>query len=860
MRTLPRLLLCVLCLAPSLAAQTGQVDSTRLSAWAQDSTRQVWGIGAMMGSNLYRWEGAKWNTVAVEGVSSPYGPSALTSGPDGAVYCLWSAGEEEHVVTWHKGSASKVLAHFTGDINRFSPSIFVDPHKNIWITDRGTRIYRITPEGKAENVYTIEYDHRYGANLPSGGHLNFEAVFATADAEGRVWFWAGGPQGGGVPSLDGILVFDGKDFDLHSNFPGAPIKRYTAVEPDDASHMWVAAAGDHLYRVDTKTFFTEVVPEPAPNAFRSVQRIFHAGGTTYLVSANGSLPVAERRGEGRLAVLWRQQAGDWKRVISGLDMRPELTTDRPRPFVMTPAGLWLGAYGTGPWFIPAGKGEPVHIDWRYGFSLEGSEGLMPLADGRMLVVAANAGTMAFQPAELLASFQSPANVRTLNPLRVLVPDRQNHIWGFLAGENKVISEWDGKTWIDHALPENFDPMRTWGFGVDSQDRIWFLPGCQGTVSLLNPPTGNIETYPDFSLALQAQLPNRASFQIRGDRFRTPSFTSDGRIGYIDGCMQAHYFNGQSWQTWRPNEINVVGQRGSFDSPAFFDRAGNFAINIAGRTWEYAPPAGWRSTAYEQGPETNEERPGQAPHPPPPPPGCPISDPESVVQDRLGTYWLTSRGQLYRAVPGLCVPQFSPGQRQPFSDFRTIKTALIDPQGNVFLETYFRRHSNVGEYVIVNARSPLPQTKLLATVEETGSVKLQFETQWKDKVWFTWRIGGGDWAPPTENAEATVGWLANGKYRIEAAALDERLQIDPTPAAAEVTIQLDPQKQLAALIEQLKDPNYSARDAAVAALVRQPTLALPLLQSAREKAGADQRWWIDAAIQQINDRMTKDKQP
>jgi hypothetical protein len=51
-----------------------------------------------------------------------------------------------------------------------------------------------------------------------------------------------------------------------------------------------------------------------------------------------------------------------------------------------------------------------------------------------------------------------------------------------------------------------------------------------------------------------------------------------------------------------------------------------------------------------------------------------------------------------------------------------------------------------------------------------------------------------------------------------------------------------------------------RDAAVAALVRQTTLALPLLQSAREKAGPDQRWWIDAAIQQIEENLAKNGKP
>jgi streptogramin lyase len=855
MRTFERLLVCFLCFVPSLAAQSQPVDSTQISRILQDATGQVWGSSAARGSSLYRWEGDAWKYVALDAASGTSATVSMATGPDGAVYCLWGRGEGEHSVTWHKGTVSKTLAHFAADAGD-QPNIFVDPRKNIWITGRGVHIYRLTPEGKAEDVYTIEYDRRYAPNLPSGAHMNFEPVSATADEQGRVWFWPGGPQGGGVPSLDGILIFDGKKFELHTEFPGLAIKRYSVVAPDDPDHMWVAS--DHLYRVDTRTFITEVVPEPAPNAFRSVQRIFRAGGATYVVTANGSVPVAERGGEGRLGVLWRQQGGEWKRVVNGIDMRPSFFTDPLRSLAATPAGIWLGAYGTGPWFIPTGNGEPVHIDWRYGFSLEGSEALTALPDGRLLVVAVNTKTMAFKPSELLASFQTPANVQTLNPLRVFVADKRNHLWGFISGDSKGISEWDGKTWKEHSLPDEFEPQRFWNFGIDSRDRIWILhSACQGKVSILNSAGENPESYPDFSAALQAQLPDRGSFQIRGDGLTVPTFTGDGRIGYRDGCGQAHYFDGREWLMWRAQEIDL-SRRGSFDGPAFFDAAGNFAVNIAGRTWEYTPTLGWRATSYEIGLGSDQQR--RAPNSTPPPPGCDVANPDSVAEDRLGTYWLTSRGQLYRAVPGQCVPQFSPGQRQPFGDARTIKAALIDPEGNTFLETYLRSHPNIGEYVIVKAQSPLPQTQLRATVEASGFVKLQFATPVKGKVWFTWRIDGGDWSSPTETAETTLSWLANGKHTIEAAALDERLQIDPNPPRSEVTIQVDPQAQIAALIEQLKDPSYDKRDAAVAGLVRQPALALPALQSTREKADADQRWWIDAAIQQIKDGLPKAKEP
>jgi hypothetical protein len=322
-------------------------------------------------------------------------------------------------------------------------------------------------------------------------------------------------------------------------------------------------------------------------------------------------------------------------------------------------------------------------------------------------------------------------------------------------------------------------------------------------------------------------------------------------------MQTHYFNGQTWQLWKPQDIDTSQQR-NFDGPAFFDHAGNFAVNIAGRTWEYSKGEGWHVVSFERGFGTDQER--TAPQSPPPPPGCQAGNPESIAMDRLGTYWLTSQGQLYRAIPGLCAPQFSPGQPQPFVDSRTIKAVSIDPEGNAFLETYFASHREIGEYVIVNARPPLPQTKLRATVEASGIVNLHFETPLKGKVRFTWKVDGGDWSSPSETAETRLDGLADGRHVIEAAALDERLQIESTPAVVEVTVHVDTGKQLATLIEQLKDPDYSLRNAAVIALARQPEQALPLLQSARVKAGADQRWWIDAAIQQINQNLARKAKP
>ena len=190
----------------------------------------------------------------------------------------------------------------------------------------------------------------------------------------------------------------------------------------------------------------------------------------------------------------------------------------------------------------------------------------------------------------------------------------------------------------------------------------------------------------------------------------------------------------------------------------------------------------------------------------------------------------------------------------------MKNVIIDPRGNAFLESYFYPSGVVGEYVIVNARQPLPQTALRASVDASGKVKLRFKAKVKGPAVFTWRMDGGPWSAPTKSPGTTLEDLPNGKHRIEAAAIDGRLQIDPTPAVATIDVRVDAGKQIGELIQKLAASDYSVREKAVASLVLQAAPALPLLQAAREKAGPDQRWWIDAAIQQIEENLSKNGKP
>jgi streptogramin lyase len=948
MRIMACSFLSVVCLGASLSAQSWHVDSTKIGGARQDSAGRVWGFGLHPSLGIYRWEGEKWLPFSLTGISSEIWPWTLASGPDGAVYFLWSDGAGNLAVSRHQGLNSKLVVRFGGRL-RDRPRIFVDPGRNVWITEQGRHIFRVTPEGKAECLYTISDSQFLEVGRPQNEHWAFNPIYATADGRGRVWFWSNSLAGrADWASLAGVLVFDGVSFEHHPHLAGIPDKKLSVIVPADAEHLWLPVVDDQLYRIDINSLTAvPAVPEPSRTAFANVQSIVQTARETYVVAGLTNDPVPERSGGGRFGVLWQGTGGTWKRLVNGLDMRPESLQQPARPFLATDQGLWIGAFGNGPWLMPARRGAKELIDWHYGYPFDGSEGLFQLADGRLLVLSANQGTAAVKPADL--SFQSPSGFSTLNPLRAMARDAQGHFWGILAAGDDALSEWDGRRWIEHPLPQGFPAQRAWDAVMDSLGRVWlpfrhadglgdptpvvawtnpenFVSGsttegvnvfgtgfgtspavqlsepgisCKQTfgsdtqatctlsllpdlpggrfgftvtshgyngipfddglsgigVSIFEPERSSFDTFLTYDRALEAQIPRRNDLRLPSSFFKAPSYASDGRICYRETRSRMRYFDGGHWHEWSAQDIAGLPNL-EFLEPPFFDRAGNPAVQLTGQTWEFVNPQGWRTIPAEPNPAA--ERTSEVLHFNPAPPGCDAISVESLAQDRLGTLWFTSHGQLYRAIGAQCVRQFAADEHQPFVDGRKLQAVLTDPLGSSFLLTQVAVYYD--EYVELNAQPPLPKCALLASVEASGNVAVRFTAKSEGASGFTWKVDGGPWNTPAKTPEITLEELPNGRHRIEAAAVDQRLQMDLTPAATIVDIHIDVPAHIRGLIQKLTDPDYSVREKAVAALVRRAPLALPLLQSAREQAGPDQRWWIDAATQKIKEEISTHQRP
>ncbi|MEO6181887.1 MAG: hypothetical protein ABIP71_02030, partial [Verrucomicrobiota bacterium] len=214
---------------------------------------------------------------------------------------------------------------------------------------------------------------------------------------------------------------------------------------------------------------------------------------------------------------------------------------------------------------------------------------------------------------------------------------------------------------------------------------------------------------------------------------------------------------------------------------------------------------------------------------------------------------TVRKQLFCAGYGLRVSRFAPNEPQPFIDGRKILEALMDNFGNCFLRTVV---ASCEEYVLIPARGKLPDTKARLAEESDDAVTVEISggaTQPR----FIWRVDDAAWNNATTNTLLRLDDLANGKHRVQVAAIDERLQIDPAPAEILFEIRSNPTERIQKLISQLGDKDFSKREAAIKLLARQPETSLAALRAARKKTAiSDQQWWIESAIQECEENQRK----
>ena len=841
-------------------------DNPGTSAVAQDGMGTVWALPNSGMGTLRRWfttaagKTGTWVTETIPGADS-FEPQALTRGDDGSVYVFWQTSRPvQCLVTVQRGVNSHILARFPdagiqGQGGSIVPAISAGPQGDVWISRNQPLLWHISPTG-AVTQFPLKPNQYFDGKLPDdfGSHT----LSSLIDGAGRRWFWQKiDPNSWQTNSLRGVLIWDGKTLDYHAVLPGAPDRPFSLLVPWDTNHVGLATTGydfrhppparGALYRVDTRTLSAVVETPPQPGAFQNVIQMFQANGNWYVV---------EEGEPGRAAVLWRERDGQWQKCLDNFVERSSYYGQNLRhPWLSEPSGVWFGVSRCA-WWLPRSGKPAVWINWRRGLTVATINSLFPLKDGSVLVVgyqdAAQIPAMP-QPIRPLPPGLVIDGMRAPKSLGLLLSDPRHHLWGtrtFYTGPCPL-DEWDGKRWRTHLPPKSVSGVNGL-YACDTLGRIWL------TTSQWNPPTQpqpvegraiydpardtwtNYATVPE-ALQAASSLPGMAFLPYR-NTYMPPVFSGDGRVTYNSNTYNAAVFlyDGHVWQHWEVHDILPGYPYGNPASGPYFNRDSHLEIALNNQLWEWTSPSGWQQKGNQTAKKYED----------PVPLGGPHGFWAYPVGDNLGRKWFDWQGTVYTAWHGLWAKQTElSGPGSPFSLGFGIEDVLPDPEGRLFFVT---RPAGNYELIVWSSPPPVPKPMLSVVPTADDSVIVRIHTAIPSRLWFLWRLNGGEWKEPQKTNTVLLTALPHGDYRLEVQTLDNRLQAS-TPAVAVFSIRVAAGIQIARWVRALRHGTNDEREAAVAGLVKQPEAALPALLSARSGASEASRWWIEAAIQQITDR-------
>jgi hypothetical protein len=211
--------------------------------------------------------------------------------------------------------------------------------------------------------------------------------------------------------------------------------------------------------------------------------------------------------------------------------------------------------------------------------------------------------------------------------------------------------------------------------------------------------------------------------------------------------------------------------------------------------------------------------------------------------------------LQRHRVGRAVDWLAPDEANPFLVQDT------DPIRNVITDNFGHRlFLNNRRIIAVADHPPVENFALTAAEVAVGhpaydTASLRFTGALTDGDTLRWRRAGEDWGAWGLDPTLTVNNLLAGEYTVEIQKMDKWLNVSP-PATIKFSVKYDTNKLAREAVEKLFSKNWDERNAAVKTLARFPKEAREILQKLdadRDRLNNADRWWLDAALQQVGNR-------
>ncbi len=691
-------------------------DPTPIEQMARDGDGRIWAIHHEKG--VLQWSGQRWIAQPIRPPKPGAYPVLIQTNTRAIAHVLWAesgateAQPSDYRVT--RLSRTDAPPPDTSPEPEPSPSwlpsglrLTFDTNDVGWLTGRGPRIHRLTPDLRIQEAYLIPTQTMAG--------IWFDAcnpVGALPAPDGSVRFW-GHQRSRGQATLRGFLRTTESGIAPEPPIPGLPEAGFTTVAWINPGHtLWAAvpswdpAAG--LYAIDLDAREVRRIEEPFPGAFAQVTDILIPAPDQPSERFVLALDSASNQ------TLWRQTGTSWQALLSPLDTAPfEGFEAMPRPCLNTADGTWIGAGGNGVLLVPANRATPpIRCDWRRGQPVESVHWLAPSGDGRLVMGGVHQGTTSTRPDNLLAGRRvSPRLIDVWTGTGVLQQDPTGRIWTVLSTNRgaPTLAAWDGSAWTHHTLPPpiNLTDLAR-NLGLDSLGRLW-VPyrfrhwdaarqslHLTNAMSVFDPASLHWTHFATLEAAFESLLQTPASFHLDLPGENQPARHPSGGLCFLAmdwtrSERMIHHHNGTTWQRW---SLREAGYRlPGYAGLPFFTSNGQLAINFSrlqgpqanrtphithvfdGQSWKAGPleSAGprdpWLMRFQRDGPQST-----------------PPFGPSRPRQDPAGGSWTTADQQLLRSVPGLVIPQFDADHVHPFIGVRRIDEVRFDARGNVVLGT------------------------------------------------------------------------------------------------------------------------------------------------------------------------------
>ncbi len=801
----------------------------RIAEAVIDETGLTWGIELSTGyTGIYSFDGRQWQraTLPFPEDAAPL-PVELAVRSDGSVVCVWRLKGGVTAVSRHLGAKSEILVpSITAEMpkNRYSPAVYPDSHNRLWIMAGEGQVYRIEGNGATDLAYELSAEDRAGG--PEPGAQRWNPLVAAEDGKGRMWIWTK-QVSKSTNCLRGVLIFDGKTMSRQDTFPGANADCFTAILRKDARNMWVGVPERGLFTVDIESMQATAVPGSVESLSR-IAELYQHDGDLYAYGFRDPPKT-----------LWRLRDGQWTAVVEAFEQDP-----RTQFWLPVGKDLIVGARGM-PWYLPP-DGPAVRLDWGNGFPIARVRAMLRLPDGRFLLATGTAPPL-IQKLVLPPPAAPASRVTELFIQEGLAVDSRGHVWYQRKDRRDTLEEWDGRTWREHTLPASVPATSHLSCVADAQGRFWVMAsGDHGPVAYLDTTTDKWAEFPDAMAAFQSVAGNPPQF------IETPAWplSSRGLRPAFHGKQIAFaneslcYFDGEKWRSWTEDQIEPPPRTGGL-SEVSFDESGHLVATIGTHL------ARWNGTAFEMSPARVE--PSRPPAPIILPDG---SKPTShlAARDNFGIVWYVQNGLLLRGVPGkreLKTAVFAQGEANPFSLARILSQVYVDDQGTAFLAA----DTGVRRYFQIAPNHAPPQASVAIEQVNPDSIKAKIHLEAREPTVVRWQLDEEPWKE-LEGDSVSFDFLPSGPHVFRVSVIDGDIQALGRPAEGKFTVTADSASQIQRLMAGLSDPDFARREAAMAGLKKRPVEAAKALREARAAANDDLRWWIDAALQEIEPKPTK----